>query len=86
MGRTLSTSVISPLITGASTLPWLGAGSGPIHMDNVACVGTESSLDQCAFDSHTSDCTHVEDASVRCTVTRKFSDLQLLRPIHIKNT
>ena len=47
---------LSPLLTG------------PIHMDNVFCVGTESALFECShngFDNH--NCIHREDAGVVCT-------------------
>jgi len=35
-------------------------------MDNVACTGTESGLIDCNFDNNTGDCSHSEDAAVRC--------------------
>ncbi|XP_071829391.1 scavenger receptor cysteine-rich domain-containing protein DMBT1-like isoform X12 [Apostichopus japonicus] len=47
---------------------YFGPGSGPIWMDDVHCVGHETSLDQCPHNgigSH--NCGHGEDASVRCT-------------------
>ena len=43
-----------------------GQGTGPILMDNVACTGSESGLINCNFDNHTGDCSHSEDAGVRC--------------------
>ena len=43
-----------------------GRGTGPILMDNVACTGSESGLINCNFDNHTGDCSHSEDAGVRC--------------------
>ena len=43
-----------------------GQGTGPIHMDNVACTGTENALLNCTYDSDSSDCFHFEDASVLC--------------------
>ena len=43
-----------------------GQGSGSIFLDNVACLGTENSLASCPYDNHTSDCSHSEDAGVRC--------------------
>ena len=43
-----------------------GGGTGPILLDDVRCVGTESALVDCAYDSHTADCLHYEDAGVRC--------------------
>ena len=44
-----------------------GAGIGPIHLDNVACSGSESNLIDCSHDS-TVNCTdgHSQDAGVRC--------------------
>ena len=42
--------------------------AGSIHMDNVFCRGTESSLFECShngFDNH--NCIHSEDAGVVCS-------------------
>ena len=49
-----------------------GAGTGPIYLDNLACVGTEPTLTNCTHDTHTADCTHSEDAGVRCNGIRKL--------------
>ena len=44
-----------------------GAGSGPIHLDDVECHGNESSLQQCNHSGvRNHDCGHYEDASVSC--------------------
>ena len=43
-----------------------GSTQMSIFMDNVACTGTESRLIDCTFDRHTADCSHSEDAGVRC--------------------
>ena len=51
---------------------YFGIGSGPIHLDDVACTGTEEALVNCSYDSHTADCSHFEDAGVRCSQTREF--------------
>uniref|UniRef100_A0A8C7NZR0 Lysyl oxidase homolog n=1 Tax=Oncorhynchus mykiss TaxID=8022 RepID=A0A8C7NZR0_ONCMY len=50
-------------LTGAR----MGQGMGPIHMNEVLCLGTEKSMWNCGFKNITSeDCQHVEDAAVRC--------------------
>ena len=44
-----------------------GAGAGPIHLDHVACSGSEDNLIDCSHSSFVS-CSggHREDAGVRC--------------------
>ncbi|KAM6960744.1 lysyl oxidase homolog 3B isoform 2-T2 [Aplochiton taeniatus] len=50
-------------LTGAR----MGQGMGPIHMNEVQCVGQEKSIWNCPFKNITSeDCQHMEDAAVRC--------------------
>ncbi|XP_028994050.1 lysyl oxidase homolog 3B isoform X2 [Betta splendens] len=52
-------------LTGAR----MGQGMGPIHMNEVKCVGLERSVWNCPFKNITSeDCQHTEDAAVRCNV------------------
>ena len=45
-----------------------GSGSGMIVLDNLDCMGSESSLFDCPSDSPVliNDCDHSEDAGVRC--------------------
>ena len=47
---------------------YFGAGSGPIWLDNVACIGNESTLASCGHLGFniTRNCNHFEDAGVRC--------------------
>ena len=44
-----------------------GPGTGDIHLDNVACTGSEERLISCLTTIQRSViCEHLEDASVRC--------------------
>lgn len=38
----------------------------PIVLDNLQCQGNETNVTQCSYDAHTADCTHSEDAGVKC--------------------
>ncbi|NWI36770.1 LOXL3 oxidase, partial [Picathartes gymnocephalus] len=52
-------------LTGAR----MGQGTGPIHLNEVQCRGTEKSLWNCPFRNITQeDCKHTEDAAVRCNI------------------
>ena len=42
-----------------------GAGSGPIYLDDVQCIGNESSLLNCSYTSQ-HNCVHGEDVGVEC--------------------
>ena len=43
-----------------------GQGTEDILLDDVMCIGTESSLLDCEYDANTIDCGHFEDAGVTC--------------------
>ena len=45
-----------------------GQGTGPIHIDNLACSGSEYRLHNCQYGTDTSDESHDEDWSVYCNV------------------
>ena len=53
--------------TGAAavTSAYFGQGTGPIHLDNVHCTGSEVNLLRCSH-STIDNCGHHEDAGVRC--------------------
>ena len=52
-----------------------GRGSGPIHMDDVRCVGNESSLIECQHISR-HNCGHGEDVSVQCRTSEQLLKLK----------
>jgi len=43
-----------------------GQAALPILLDDLACSGSELQLIYCSYDSITTDCSHSEDAGVRC--------------------
>ena len=54
----------------ARTNAFYGQGSGPINIDDPACLGSEIRLIDCTF-SPTHNCAHNEDAGVDCSPTSK---------------
>ena len=52
-----------------SSLQMFGQGSGPIHMNNVGCTGTELSLIDCPH-SRSHSCSHRDDAAVQCQTSK----------------
>ena len=49
----------------AFSFSFFGQGSGPIHLDDVRCTGTERRLIDCTY-TRIDNCFHFEDAGVRC--------------------
>ncbi|XP_043917594.1 neurotrypsin [Protopterus annectens] len=59
-------------IAKARTMAYFGEGKGPIHVDNVKCMGNERSLADCIKqDIGTHNCRHSEDAGIICNYTAK---------------
>lgn len=44
---------------------FFGEGTGPIQIDNVACIGSEPNILACSYEP-IDNCVHSEDAGVRC--------------------
>ena len=60
------------VLVGASVSVSFGPGTGPIHVTNLQCEGTEPVLAFGPASTESSDlsrCTHANDASVRCILT-----------------
>ncbi|XP_059208166.1 scavenger receptor cysteine-rich domain-containing group B protein [Centropristis striata] len=56
--------------TAARGEAFFGPGEGTILLDNLKCVGTESSLQECSHISwHVHNCDHSEDAGVTCSLS-----------------
>ncbi|XP_053125347.1 lysyl oxidase homolog 2 [Hemicordylus capensis] len=46
----------------------LGKGIGPIHLNEVECLGSEKSLTDCKFSTQSRNCNHEADACVKCNI------------------
>ena len=45
---------------------FFGQSTGPIHIDDVACTGTENQLTSCVYNPD-NNCAHSEDAGIICS-------------------
>ena len=47
---------------------YYGEGSGQVWLQNLRCVGSESTVEHCSHDGwgYTSSCRHYKDAGVKC--------------------
>ena len=64
--------------SGGQAIYFAGAGSGPIHLDNVQCTGAESWLLDCAHSNTQPNCHHFEDVWVSCESVGDDSRLSAL--------
>lgn len=63
--------------TGIATGATFGEGDGPIHMDDVQCVGNEMNLVQCPHvASQYGNCGHSEDVGLYCAKAGKLKSWQ----------
>ena len=58
---------------------YFGQGIIPVLLNDVSCLGSESRLLDCSYDSNTTDCSHSDDAAVRCQTGEIFSSVVLLQ-------
>ncbi|KAJ8026424.1 Deleted in malignant brain tumors 1 protein [Holothuria leucospilota] len=56
-----------------------GEGQGPIHLDEVSCIGDESSLLACPQINYFHDCSHSEDVGISCLPVTFYCYLPLVR-------
>ena len=53
-----------------------GQGTGPIHLGNVGCTGTESSLLSCSHSGiGVTYCGHYEDVGVVCPTSKLYTSV-----------
>lgn len=55
---------------------FFGLGVDPTHLDDVECLGSESSLKNCTF-LRTENCNHYEDAGVVCSNIGEYPSVYL---------
>lgn len=62
---------------------YYGPGSGPVWLDNVACMGNESSILECAHAGvGTHNCAHSEDVGIICQRKKQSCNISLLLTFH----
>lgn len=49
-----------------------GEGSGPIWLDSIGCIGSETNLLACPHETDTSEDSHAEDVGVACNGESKY--------------
>ena len=59
--------------------------SGPIHIDNVACYGSEDKLIDCTYHTDTSEDTHAGDIWIDCSSSTATSAGQSSDQTHADN-
>ena len=65
--------------TSAENSTVFGRGRGPIHLNNLNCLGNESTLIDCSVKTvNPSNCSHANDAGVRCNPKPCSSSKQIV--------
>ena len=58
------------LTVNARSNAYYGQGSGQIWLNNVTCLGNESTIEDCSHDGWgVHDCSHSKDAGVKCAAS-----------------
>ena len=66
--NSLNKSIFITLDVRYKCCAWFGVGTGPIHIGNLACVGSEYRIRDCRNDNNTLEDSHNEDWGVYCYV------------------
>lgn len=62
-----------PDALAAQSLAYYGQGAGPVLLDNIQCLGSESDIFMCAHSGAGNQyCFYYEDASVECLGNRQM--------------
>jgi hypothetical protein len=55
-----------------------GSGTGPIHIDNLDCDGSETNIDDCKYSREVSCTDHDRDVGVACNSNCQFELLLII--------
>ena len=61
-----------------------GAGVGPIHLDDTRCVGNETKLIDCIYNT-IHDCFHSNDSGVQCPYNGKCCIMFMMRAMYTES-
>ena len=61
---------------------YFGEGSGPIHLDQVVCAGTEYNLRDCETGLSNRETGHSQDVGVKCQTSERNGITYILCDMH----